>query len=132
MLDDGIRFVLVWLLCVMLGVIFTSGCISAERGDFKIRSVGDNVQGTVTYARVDTNGVMEVFQFSGDKNASESTHVVANMVGGIVGACVGSVVSPGSGTAVGAVKGAAIGGGASEIWQTVKDWVKNKTKGAVK
>jgi len=112
------------ILCLAL-----CGCISAERGDFKIRSFGDNVQGAVTYARVDTNGVMELFQFSGDKNASESTHTVANMISGIVGACVGTAISPGAGTVAGAAKGAAIGGGASEIWQTVKDRLKKKTGG---
>jgi hypothetical protein len=132
MFENCIRAVYVWLIAVVLGVIFATGCISAQRGDFKIRSFGDNVQGTVTYARVDTNGGMEVFQFTGDKNASESTHTVANMIGGIVGACVGTAVSPGAGTVAGAAKGAAVGGGATEIWQTVKDWLKNKTKGVVK
>lgn len=117
---------------LMLLCLATAGCIQAQRGDFKIRSFGDNVQGTVTYARVDTNGVMELFQFSGDKNASESTHTVANMIGGIVGACVGTAVNPGAGTVAGAAKGAAVGGGATEIWQTLKDWLKNKTKGVVK
>lgn len=106
-----------FIICVALAM---AGCVSARRGDFSVRSLGDDIKGNVTWVKIDSNGCGEAFIFSGDKNASESTHTVANAACTIIGAFVGA------GTPATPAGGAAIGLGVSEGWQTVKDWLRTK------
>ena len=108
------------ILCIAL-----TGCTTARRGDFVVRTIGANTKGTVTYARVDPNGTAEFFEFKGSRDEAESTHTVANATCAIIGAFIGGA------TPVTPAGGAAIGLGASEAWQTVKDWIRSKAKGVM-
>ena len=113
----------------LMMVLALSGCMSVDRsaqGDFKLRSFGQDIKGDIEYARITTNGSVESFSFNGSKNATESTHTVANLISSVVGAIIGSSAGPG-GTATGAAGGAAIGGSLSEAWQSLKDYL-NKDK----
>lgn len=116
---------------MIVGLMMMSGCMSVYRnastGEFSIKAVGEDLKGTMDYARISTNGTVESFHFDGSKNESESTHTVANATAAIIGAVVGTVINPGAGTAV----GAGAGGGIAEIWQTVKDKIGKATGKAV-
>lgn len=120
------------LIALIFLTITTSGCMNVQRDDFKITALGQDISGTVEYGRINTNGTAEVFTFTGTKNASESTHTVANMVTAIVGAIIGGAGAGPGGAVAGGAKGFAIGGGTAEVWQTVKDWVKQKASGITK
>jgi hypothetical protein len=113
---------------LMLACLSLTGCMSVQRDGFKLSAWGQDLNGTLEYARIGSNGVVEVFTFAGTKNASESTHTVANLIGAVAGAAVGTAINPGAGTTAGAVKGAAVGGATAEVWQTVKDWLSKKGK----
>lgn len=112
-----------WLLLSIGFALMLSGCTTARRGDFEIQTIGANTKGNVTYARVDTNGAAEYFEFKGSRDEAESTHTAANAICTIVGGIVGA------GTPLTPAGGAAIGLGTSEVWQTVKDYLRVKAKG---
>ena len=102
---------------VVLCMCVLAGCVSINRGDFKLRSVGtDNAIDKATWTR-NANGVTEVLTLEGAKrDSSTSMHIVANLALGILGAIAGS---PGGlpGSAIGASAGVAV----AEVWQTGKD-----------
>jgi hypothetical protein len=110
------------MLATMTIALILTGCLSVQRGDFRLTSIGLDTAGRAEYSRISSNG-MESLVLDGTKNGSESTHTAANLIGAAIGAAAG----PAAG--IGIPAGAAAGGGLTELYQTAVDYLK-KTKPA--
>jgi len=103
---------------ICVGVLL-QGCTSVSYGPMTVRSIGSDMAfDDAQWLKTGPDGSSEmVVIHHAKRNASESTHTVANAALAITGAIVGSPAG-----VPGAAAGAAIGGGSGEILQTVRDW----------
>lgn len=109
---------------LLLLVVLLTGCATYERhspvtGDTTIRTFGQDVKGQVEFSMQGTNGVIETLRINGSKDASESTHTVANVAMAAIGAVAGSAGGP-----AGSAAGAGVGAAVAEVYQQVKDAVR--------
>lgn len=116
------------VIALLLAYLLT-GCASYQYGPARVTSFGTDP--TVESFRWSRTGTNECIEISNAKRTGgeAGTHMLGNVACTLIGALCGSAINPGAGTLAGAAKGAAIGGSASEVWQTVKDWMKSKTGG---
>jgi hypothetical protein len=121
------------ILLALLLVLALTGCASYQYGPARVTSFG--VDPTVESFRWERSGTNELIEIRGVKRTGgeAGSHTIGVILCTAIGAVCGTAIQPGGGTTLGitagAAKGAAIGGSASEVWQTVKDWVRSKTGG---
>lgn len=98
------------------------GCSSVRYGTFAATSFGTDISASkASWEKYGADGSYETLEIDkGSKNGSESAHIGANLLMGIVTSLTGAAVNKSD-----PVKGAAVGlaGGISltEVWQTIKE-----------
>jgi uncharacterized protein YceK len=97
--------------------ILLSGCATVRKGDLSVRSLGtDLAADRLEWAHATTSGVASIVIVNGSRDASTTAHTAANLALAALGALAGSSAGP-----AGTGAGAALGLGAAELWQTVRD-----------
>jgi hypothetical protein len=103
----------------MLVAVTMCGCLQIQRGDFKLKAVGSDVNTKeFIYTKTIGNGTNEYWHIKGSSvDQSASVHWICNTALSIAGGFGGFAV----GNVPGAVAGASAGGGISELLQKWMD-----------